>query len=84
MTLKEAIKECDDRPRNMNLHWFVCEWNDGYIIHSSTYMKRFPDTKYVYSTGPFDQEWYVDYNHNTGKFLHKVKTNKHGHKHKKT
>lgn len=84
MTLKEAIYECNNRSRNINLHWFVSKWNNGYIIHSSSYMRRFPDTKYVYSTGPFNQEWYLEYNHNTGKFSHRIKTNKYAHKRKKT
>ncbi len=50
MTLKEAIEEANSRPRNSNLQWYVCEWNDGYCINPSSYMKRFPDVKYVYST----------------------------------
>ena len=50
MTLKEAIKEVLKRPRNSNLEFYICKWNDGYIIHSTSYMLRFPDTVYVYST----------------------------------
>lgn len=50
MTKKEAIKEANSRPRNAVLQWYVCKWNDGYCINSSSYMKRFPDTPYVYKT----------------------------------
>jgi len=72
MTLEEAIKSADSRSRNMNLHWFVCEWNDGYIIHSSSHMIRFPDTKYVWSTGEL-QSWKVIYDEEERKFKHVVK-----------
>ncbi len=77
MTLKEAIKDADSRSRNMNLHWFVCVWNAGYIIHSSTHMRRFPDTKYVYSTGEL-QSWKVIYNEEERRFKHIVKKLKMG------
>lgn len=50
MTLEQAIEIARKKPTNENLHWFVGKWNDGYIIYSSTYMKRNPGVKYVYST----------------------------------
>lgn len=73
MTRDEAITEVCARPRNINLHWFVCKWNDGYIIHSSTYMRRFPDTKYVFSTGPLNRKWEAIFSKEHGRFIHVVK-----------
>jgi hypothetical protein len=62
-----------NKSRNVNLHWFVCEWNDVYIIHSSIYMRRFPETKYVYSTGDFRSTWTVIYNPKTNSYKHVIK-----------
>jgi hypothetical protein len=50
LTLNQAIKEANKKPRNENLQYYVCKWNNGYCINSSSYMKRFPDTVYVYVT----------------------------------
>lgn len=55
MTLDEAIKIADSKPKNQNLHWYVSEWNDGFIIHSSTYMKMHPEVDYIYSTTEDDR-----------------------------
>jgi hypothetical protein len=49
MTLQEAIDIVNKKPCNVNLNWFISEWNGGYIIHSSTYMERNPGTIYIYS-----------------------------------
>ncbi len=54
MTLEEAIEIVNGRPKNISLHWFVSKWNDGYIIHSSIYMQRYPQVEWVYSTAPSD------------------------------
>lgn len=72
MTLCQAIKEAKGRARNMNLHWFVCKWNAGYIIHSSAHLRRHPDTEFVYSTGPL-QTWSVIYCVQEYKFKHVIK-----------
>lgn len=72
MTLCQAIKDANKRSRNINLQWFVCKWNDGYIIHSSTYMKRYPDTKFIYSTGPL-LTWRIVYDLEEYKFKHVIK-----------
>ena len=50
MTLKQAIKIANSKPRNIGLQYFVCKWNNGYCINSTSYMKRFPSTKYEYAT----------------------------------
>jgi hypothetical protein len=73
MTLRESIKEVNSRSRNANLQWFVSVWNDGYIIHSSTYMRRFPDTKFVYSTGELNQVWDLVYDKKEKKLKHVIK-----------
>ena len=48
--LDELIMEVNKRPVNIKLHYFICRWNDSYCINTSLYMKKFPDTKYVYTT----------------------------------
>jgi len=50
MTKSEAIEAADSKPRNENLRYYVCKWNNGYIIHCSSYMKRNPHIKYIYKT----------------------------------
>lgn len=50
MTIKEAIKEANSRPTNAGLNYYVSKWNNGYIIHPTSYMERHPSTIYVYST----------------------------------
>ena len=74
MNLNEAILEANSRSRNINLQWFVSKWNDGYIIHSTAYMKRFPDTEYVYTTGTgnISIEWTLKID-NHGKTKHIIK-----------
>jgi hypothetical protein len=75
MTFQEAVKHVNSRSGNINLQWFVCEWNDGYIIHSSTYMRRYPDTKYEYTTGDgnINKSWYVEFDKKEKRFKHIVK-----------
>lgn len=70
MTLEEAISHANSLSRNVNLHWFVCKWNEGYIVHSTSYMRRFPDTPFVYSTGPIYQVWQIVYNTKEKRFKH--------------
>jgi hypothetical protein len=50
MILEEAIKEASSRPRNVNLQFYVCKWNDGYCINQTSHMLRHPDEEYVWST----------------------------------
>lgn len=73
MTLQEAISQVNKRSCNANLQWFICKWNNGYIIHSTSYMKRFPDTKFVYSTGPLERQWDVVYNSKERRFKHVIR-----------
>lgn len=73
MTLEEAIINAMSRSRNINLQWFVCEWNNGYCINSSSHMRRFPDTTYVYSTGPLNQSWNIIYDESEKIFKHIIK-----------
>ncbi len=56
MTLDEAIKIVNKRSTNINLNYYICEWNGGYIIHDTAYMKRNPNVKFVYSTGEIKSE----------------------------
>jgi len=72
MTLCQAIKSAKSRARNINLQWFVCKWNDEYIVHSSTHLRQHPDTKIIYSTGPL-QTWKIIYCVEEYKFKHVVK-----------
>ena len=72
MNLEQAIKHANSMPRNINLQWFVCEFGDSYIVHSSSHMRRFPDTKFVYSTGEL-KTWKVEYNEEENRFKHIVK-----------
>lgn len=73
MTLQEAVFLVNKRSCNINLQWFICKWNDGYIIHSTTYMKRFPNTNYVYSTGSLNKKWDVVYSPTEKRFKHIVR-----------
>lgn len=73
MNLREAKKEANSRSRNANLQWFVSKWNKEYIIHSSSYMKRFPNTEFVYSTGVLNQVWDIHYDKEEKKFKHVIK-----------
>ncbi len=72
MTFDEAIKEINNRSRNICLHWFICKWNDGFIIHSSAHMKKFPETEYVYATGHFNNTWDVIYSKEHKTFKHRA------------
>ena len=72
MTLKEAIRVAETRSRNINLNWFVCKWNDVYIIHCTAYMLRHPTIKYVYSTGDLNKTWSISFDENTKKFKHSI------------
>lgn len=76
MNLQEAIKEANNRSRNANLQWIVSKWNDGYIIHSSSFLKRFPNTIFVYSTGPIDMIWDISYDKEEKRFKHIIKKQK--------
>lgn len=73
MTLEEAIAEVNTRSRNINLQWVVSKWNDGYIIHSSNFIKRHPEVEYVYSTGDMTRNWELEYNKQEKKFKHVIK-----------
>jgi len=73
MTLEEAIKYATSRSTNINLQYFISEWNDGYIIHSTSHMKRHPDTPFVYCTGDPNKQWYVVYDEKAKAFKHIVK-----------
>jgi len=57
---------------NINLQYFVCEWNDGYIVHSSSYMRKHSDVEYVYATGEL-KTWRVAYDEKEKRFRHIVK-----------
>jgi hypothetical protein len=78
MTLEEAINEVHKRSGNINLQWFIEKWNDGFIIHSTSHMKRYPDTKYVYTTGDgnINKSWYVEFDKEEKRFKHKVHNGK--------
>lgn len=41
MTLDEAKEWADKLPKNIK--YYVCPWNDGYIVHSQTHIERHPD-----------------------------------------
>lgn len=82
MNLEEAIACAENRSRNINLHWFVCEWNDGYIIHSTGHMLRHPEIKYVWSTGDINKVWRVYYDEKEKIFKHIIKTKINGKFHK--
>lgn len=74
MTLKQAKYFVNNvYSKNINLQWFICKWNSGYIIHSSSYMRRFPDAKYMYSTGPLEKTWETSYSKEHERFIHKIK-----------
>ena len=75
MTLQEAITEANSRSRNINLQWFVCEWNDGYCINSTTHIKRF-NTPFVYATGDINKSWDIEYDKTEKRFKHKVVSRK--------
>lgn len=54
LSLDEAIAHADylARPKlfgKVVLIFYVCKWNDGYIVFDHTHVKRY-DIKYVYST----------------------------------
>jgi hypothetical protein len=73
VNLQQAVNHANDRSRNINLHWFVCKWNDGYIVHSTAHMLRHPDTEYVYSTGDLNRVWEVVFSKEEKRFKHIVK-----------
>ncbi len=50
MTLFQAIKEANKKPKNELLNYYVCKFNNGYCINSSGFMQRHPHLKFVYST----------------------------------
>jgi hypothetical protein len=50
MTKREAIKLANSKPRNQRLQYYVIKWGRGYALAPSSYMKRHPDTEYVYVT----------------------------------
>ena len=50
MNLEEAIKWAERDTTSLfgkgggsKLAYYVCHWNDGYIVHSNSYMDRHPD-----------------------------------------
>lgn len=73
MTLKEAIKNVESRSRNINLNWFVCKWNDGYIIHNTTFMLKHQECLSAYNTGDLNKVWTISFDENTKNFKHVVK-----------
>lgn len=57
MNLKEAIAWAErdtislfGRGGGSKLAYYVCPWNDEYVVHCNSYMKRNPDVKWVYNT----------------------------------
>ncbi len=50
MTLIQAIKEANRKPKNEYLNYYVCKWNNGYCINSSGFMQRHQNVKFVYTT----------------------------------
>jgi hypothetical protein len=40
MTLAQAIKEADRRPKNDNLNYCVYRWNEGYCICTQNYAEK--------------------------------------------
>lgn len=72
MTLEEAKERLKNYSGNINLQWFVCKWNGGYIIHSSNHMRQHPNTPYVYSTGNFKQIWTARYDESIRAYRHVV------------
>jgi hypothetical protein len=76
LTLEEAISHANSRSRNINLQWFVCPWNDGYIVHSSSHLKRHPDIEYVYCTGDPNLIWMIAFDETEKAFKHTVKKRK--------
>lgn len=75
MNFKEAVKHANSFSRNINLQYFVCKWNDGYIVHSSSHIRRHPDTKFEYTTGDgnINKSWYVAFDKKEKRFKHIVK-----------
>ena len=73
MTLEEAIEEANSRSTNFNLNYYVHKWNDGYAIAPTSYVKKFPNIEYVYSTGgDLDKEWIFGYDKVTNKRKHMI------------
>lgn len=48
--LNNLIEIIENRPVNENLHYFICPFNNGYIINTLNHMKKFPETISVYNT----------------------------------
>lgn len=47
--LADFIKEVNSRPSNDNLHYYVCEWNDSYIIQTNQYIEKWGIKDWIYS-----------------------------------
>ena len=67
MNLKEAIEWTEmlhpenkgvspGSPAFSKLHYYVAPWNDGYIVHPDSHIKRHPDIEWVYNT---KEKWAV-------------------------
>lgn len=57
MNLEEAIRWAErdttslfGRGGGSKLTYYVCRWNDEYIVNSNSYMDRHPYVKWVYNT----------------------------------
>jgi len=57
VNLKEAIKWAErditslfGKGGGSKLAYYVCRWNDEYIVHSNTFMDRHPEVEWVYNT----------------------------------
>lgn len=48
--LEQFIEDANNRPTNENLHYYVCEWNDSYIIHTNSYIDKWEIEDWIYST----------------------------------
>lgn len=48
MTLEEAITIVNSKPINPWMAYGVYKMNDGYVMASTSFIKRFPDIDYVY------------------------------------
>lgn len=48
--LKYFIEVANSRPTNENLHYYVCEYNDSFIIHTNQYIDKWEINDWLYST----------------------------------
>ena len=82
MTLAEAISSINTRSSNINLQWFILKWNDGYCVVSASYIKRFPNTKFIFAGSKNGEKpteflnlvWSLEYDRKEDRFKHVVNT----------